>query len=314
MKARLFVLAGPEIGRSFDLRHGDTLGRSPDCIVTLRHASVSRHHAHIEVEGDAFWVVDDASRNGVHAGGKRVERLRLSDQMEFALGELSLRIRLEGSADSAAADRSASPGQPAVPPLHPGTPPAAAGDDASRVLGQTTPDGSSSPSPASPPSPPRAAPSPPPRPPAQEPGWDDGITIEAPDEIEIAPRRAAAPAPMPASVAAAQQQAAPKTEGDRVLQYHRVPNVRGFAVADLSQHPLWVRWSVYALVLALAGALFFAAFKGTAFLRGKARAPADSAAVGDQGRGGATRGQAPALREPTELQTSNQRRADASQL
>ena len=38
------------------------------------------------------------SRNGVQLDGERVERLRLTDHLEFALGELMLRFRVEESA------------------------------------------------------------------------------------------------------------------------------------------------------------------------------------------------------------------------
>ena len=238
MRGRLFVLSGPDVGRSFDLRHGDTLGRSPDCIVTVRHASVSRRHAHIELMEDEFWVVDDGSRNGVQLEGERVERLRLTDHLEFALGELSLRFRIE---ETALPEEVEGP----APPLD-----VTAFSAAPAVRSSTS------------------------ELEAEVADWDDGITIEEADEIEIAPAR-------PASTSASSP-ALRKQSGDRrILQYHRVPNERGFAVADLSQHPLWVRWSVYALALALTAALFFAAFKGTAFLKGRSSAPADVEALGD---------------------------------
>ena len=269
MRGRLFVLAGPEIGRSYELRHGDTLGRSPDCIVTLRHASVSRRHAHIEVRDDAFWVVDDGSRNGVYLSGGRVRTLKLVDHMEFSLGELALRFRLEsagerrsqtaedpggGQANGQAAPRGA---HPTIPPLHPGTGPNAAGDDPP----PNSPGAASrTPTLDARPSAPDAAP---PQP------DDGGITLEAPEEIELAP--ASAP---PARSSRATPP--PKSSGERVLQYHRVPNERGFAVADLSQQPLWLRGLLYALAAALAAGLCYAAFKGTAYLKGRAAsAPAD---------------------------------------
>lgn len=290
MRGRLFVLAGPEIGRSYELRHGDTLGRSPDCIVTLRHASVSRRHAHIEVRDDAFWVVDDGSRNGVYLSGGRVRTLKLVDHMEFSLGELALRFRLEsagerrsqtaedpggGQANGQAAPRGA---HPTIPPLHPGTGPNAAGDDpppnSPGAASRTPTLDARPPTPNAPPSAPGARP---PAPDARPPGSDaappqpddGGITLEAPEEIELAP--ASAP---PARSSRATPP--PKSSGERVLQYHRVPNERGFAVADLSQQPLWLRGLLYALAAALAAGLCYAAFKGTAYLKGRAAsAPAD---------------------------------------
>ena len=97
MKARLYVLSGPDIGRSFSVRHGDTLGRSPDCVVTLKHASLSRNHAHLECVDGRWFIVDDQSRNGVFVGKQRTPRAELGDMAEFQLGELHLRLRLEAS-------------------------------------------------------------------------------------------------------------------------------------------------------------------------------------------------------------------------
>ena len=47
---QIFVLSGPDVGRSFEVRSGDTIGRSPDCIVTLKDPSVSRNHARLVLE------------------------------------------------------------------------------------------------------------------------------------------------------------------------------------------------------------------------------------------------------------------------
>ena len=110
MKARLYVLSGPDIGRSFSVRHGDTLGRSPDCVVTLKHASLSRNHAHIECLDGRWFIVDDQSRNGVFVGKQRTPRAELADMAEFQLGELHLRLRLETSdASSDAAPAASAP-------------------------------------------------------------------------------------------------------------------------------------------------------------------------------------------------------------
>ena len=95
---RLYVLSGPDVGRTFSVRSGDTLGRSPDRILTLRHASVSRRHAHFEEQEGVWYVVDDGSQNGVLVGGERVARAALHDAAEFALGEILLRFRLDAPA------------------------------------------------------------------------------------------------------------------------------------------------------------------------------------------------------------------------
>jgi predicted component of type VI protein secretion system len=108
---RLYVLSGPDVGRTFSVRSGDTLGRSPDRILTLRHASVSRQHAHFEEQGGVWYVVDDGSQNGVLVGGERVARAALPDAAEFALGEILLRFRLDAPAPAPAP----APAAPAPP-------------------------------------------------------------------------------------------------------------------------------------------------------------------------------------------------------
>lgn len=100
--AQLFVLSGPDIGRSFTVAHGDTLGRSPECVITLKHASLSRKHAHLECLDGRWFIVDDDSRNGVLVERQRTARAELSDMSEFQLGELHLRFRLSAPAESAA--------------------------------------------------------------------------------------------------------------------------------------------------------------------------------------------------------------------
>jgi pSer/pThr/pTyr-binding forkhead associated (FHA) protein len=114
--AQLFVLSGPDVGKSFDVQPGDTIGRSPDCIVTVRHASVSRRHARLEHDGDSWYVVDDGSRNGVIVDGTRTKRAALGDMQEFSLGELLLRFRTESAAPSAPAPLAVPKPSPAPTP------------------------------------------------------------------------------------------------------------------------------------------------------------------------------------------------------
>lgn len=98
----LYVLSGPEVGKTFSVRAGDTLGRAPDRIVTLRHPSVSRAHAHLEEQDGTWYLVDDGSRNGVLLGGGRVDRAPLHDAVELAVGEIRLRFRLDQPAPDGA--------------------------------------------------------------------------------------------------------------------------------------------------------------------------------------------------------------------
>ena len=93
-EARLFVLTGPDLARSFALGERTTLGRSSECDVVLRDRSISRKHAVLVRRGEA-WVVEDlGSTNGLSRDGQRAERLELADGDEFALGDLRLRFKL----------------------------------------------------------------------------------------------------------------------------------------------------------------------------------------------------------------------------
>jgi hypothetical protein len=97
---QLFVLGGPDVGLSFELKPGALLGRSPDCDLRLRDRSVSRRHARVEYEDGRWYLVDLGSRNGLRVEGKRVERTELSDFCEVVLGELPLRFRSESQPQS----------------------------------------------------------------------------------------------------------------------------------------------------------------------------------------------------------------------
>ena len=72
--AKLFVLSGSDVGRSFDRPDRAELGRSPECEVRLNDRSVSRRHARIERDGDEWVIVDLDSRNGMKVGGMAVKR------------------------------------------------------------------------------------------------------------------------------------------------------------------------------------------------------------------------------------------------
>jgi hypothetical protein len=73
-----------------------TLGRLPECDVTLRDPSVSRHHARIR-SADGIWTIEDlGSTNGVKVGGERVVSTAvLADGDQIELGKVRLVFNLE---------------------------------------------------------------------------------------------------------------------------------------------------------------------------------------------------------------------------
>jgi len=114
-EARLFVLAGPDLARSFPLGERNTLGRSPRCDVVLRDRSISRKHA-LLAHGDDGWVVEDlGSTNGISKDGERAASFPLADGDEFKLGDLPLRLRLGVQAEEQDIDFDFSAPEPEPP-------------------------------------------------------------------------------------------------------------------------------------------------------------------------------------------------------
>jgi len=91
--ARLYVLSGPDLGKSFEVAPGATLGRSTDCAAVMRDHSVSRQHARLECHDDRWSIVDLDSRNGLVVHGKKTKHAELTDGIEFQVGEVLVRFR-----------------------------------------------------------------------------------------------------------------------------------------------------------------------------------------------------------------------------
>ena len=67
-------------------------GRSAD--VVLADTTISRAHAAIGFNGEAFYVQDLGSTNGTRVNGERAPQAELHDGDEIRLGKLQLRITL----------------------------------------------------------------------------------------------------------------------------------------------------------------------------------------------------------------------------
>jgi pSer/pThr/pTyr-binding forkhead associated (FHA) protein len=66
----LYILSGPEAGRSFKLREGvNFVGRSLDNDVRIEDRTVSRKHMKITKKGDKYFLTDLLSRNGTFFDG-----------------------------------------------------------------------------------------------------------------------------------------------------------------------------------------------------------------------------------------------------
>ena len=73
-----------------------SVGRLPDCTITVNDANVSRHHAEIRAQGSAFVVVDLGSTNGTKVNGIKItaeQALNDGDILSFG----GTHIRFEAS-------------------------------------------------------------------------------------------------------------------------------------------------------------------------------------------------------------------------
>jgi hypothetical protein len=78
-------------GERYVLREGTvTVGRLPECDITVVDPNVSRQHAQIRSRGDGFVVVDLGSTNGTRVNGVRVSERELHDGDELGFGNVRL--------------------------------------------------------------------------------------------------------------------------------------------------------------------------------------------------------------------------------
>jgi hypothetical protein len=67
-----------------------TLGRHPEAGIFLDDVTVSRDHAIVVREGDAYVIVDEGSLNGTFVNRRRDERTVLKDGDEIQIGKYKL--------------------------------------------------------------------------------------------------------------------------------------------------------------------------------------------------------------------------------
>lgn len=84
------LLVGGENGRRITITDSATIGRLPECDVTLDDPSVSRRHARIQRKGNGWAVEDLGSTNGLKVNGTKVGQSDLADGDRLALGSVQL--------------------------------------------------------------------------------------------------------------------------------------------------------------------------------------------------------------------------------
>src|SRR5689334_6989946 len=93
----------PATGTPVDVtRDQIVIGREPASDIVLSDGSVSRKHARIEKQGDAWKVIDNASANGTYVDGQRVAETALRNGQEVRFGAVAFKVELEEPKDELA--------------------------------------------------------------------------------------------------------------------------------------------------------------------------------------------------------------------
>lgn len=87
----LFVIQGRDQGTRYELRDPHiTVGRVPTNDIQLHDTEVSREHARLDWEDDAYWFRDLGSSNGSYVNRKAVNEYRLSSGDQIQIGRTLL--------------------------------------------------------------------------------------------------------------------------------------------------------------------------------------------------------------------------------
>ncbi|MBS1797662.1 MAG: sigma 54-interacting transcriptional regulator, partial [Acidobacteria bacterium] len=98
MTARLKIISEKGKGEVFALDADETgVGREAANAIVLADSSVSRRHCTIRRRGDAYFVSDLGSLNGIEVNGRRLEEMRLEDGDRLTIGDFKLVFSSDGT-------------------------------------------------------------------------------------------------------------------------------------------------------------------------------------------------------------------------
>jgi hypothetical protein len=98
--ARLDLVQGGQIVKSFPLARVSTLGRAVSNTICLDDVAVSAHHAQISYSQDGWWVQDLGSSNGTVVNGVQIStRVPVTEGDEIQVGGSRLELHLTSRSD-----------------------------------------------------------------------------------------------------------------------------------------------------------------------------------------------------------------------
>ena len=74
------------------------IGSHPDCDFAIDDASISRHHARIEIDETGYRLVDNASKNGTFIGNLRVNDVYIETPTTFRCGAVEINFEVQDDA------------------------------------------------------------------------------------------------------------------------------------------------------------------------------------------------------------------------
>ncbi len=94
----LVISNGFEKGKKILILSNDsTLGRSPDCAISIKDNRVSSRHAKLQCECSQITIRDLGSKNGTFVNGRKRENSTLSDGDRILLGSTEMVITIPGN-------------------------------------------------------------------------------------------------------------------------------------------------------------------------------------------------------------------------
>ncbi|MGK0358009.1 MAG: chromosome segregation ATPase [Bradymonadia bacterium] len=105
---------GSEHEHMLDQGASTTIGRHPQCTITVTQPSVSRRHVRIWHETGSFLVEDLGSSNGTYINGQKVTRATLTEGCELRCGDFALQYGSVSKAPPVSPPTSAPSGRPRV--------------------------------------------------------------------------------------------------------------------------------------------------------------------------------------------------------